>query len=135
MSREAFQAIKRVLKPDGVLVINTFVDYGATEDFFGASLYRTLQSVFPSVRVHGARDANSLFAASPRGSLNYLHLPELSEVHAEALAQVREAYTHVWEPDPQYGIVLTDDYNPVEYYDAVNREKLRRNLALSMKGP
>ena len=42
-----------------------------------------------------------------------------------------------WSPDdaelyvcnPQHGIVLTDDYNPVEFYDAANREDIRRGLA------
>ena len=38
MSREAFAAIARVLKPDGVLVINTFVDFGSRGDYLGASL-------------------------------------------------------------------------------------------------
>jgi spermidine synthase len=134
MSREAFTSVKRVLKPDGVLVINTFVEYGATRDFLAASLFKTLSSVFTGVRVHGAKDANSLFVASSRATLNFVHLPVLSEVHSEALTQVREAFTHVWEPDPAFGILLTDDYNPVDYYDAANREKLRRALALSMKG-
>jgi SAM-dependent methyltransferase len=134
MSREAFASVKRVLKPDGVLVINTFVDYEAKRDFLGASLFKTLSSVFSAVRVHGARGANSLFVASPRATLNFVHLPVLSEVHSDALSEVREAFTHVWEPDPSFGILLTDDYNPVEYYDAANREKLRRALALSMKG-
>ncbi len=134
MTREAFTAVRRVLKPDGVLVINTFVDYEATRDFLSASLFKTLSSVFPSVRVHGARDSNSLFVASPRSMLSYLHLPELSDVHSDAIREVREAFTHVWQPDPAFGIVLTDDYNPVEYYDAANREKLRRGLALSMRG-
>jgi predicted membrane-bound spermidine synthase len=40
MSREAFSAIRRVLKPEGVLVINTFVEFGATRDYFCASLYQ-----------------------------------------------------------------------------------------------
>ena len=31
------------------------------------------------------------------------------------------------------GIVLRDDYNPVEYYDAANRERFRRELALSVR--
>jgi len=29
--------------------------------------------------------------------------------------------------------VLTDDYNPVEFYDAANREVIRRNLAQSQR--
>jgi len=34
---------------------------------------------------------------------------------------------------PDHGIVLTDDYNPVEFYDAPNREDIRRRLAQGMK--
>jgi hypothetical protein len=36
-------------------------------------------------------------------------------------------------PDPNAGIVLTDDFNPVEFYDAANREQHRRALALSIR--
>lgn len=133
MSREAFLGIKRVLKPDGVLVINTFVDFGSTKDFLGASLYKTLSSVFSSVRVHGARRANTIFVASARSDLAMLHEPDLSDVHRAALAEVREAYNSQWQPDPAYGIVLTDDFNPVDFHDAANREKYRRALALTMR--
>ena len=38
MSVEAFLAARRVLKPDGILVINTFVDFSSPTDFLGASL-------------------------------------------------------------------------------------------------
>ena len=133
MSREAFEAIARLLKPDGVLVINTFVDVDAREDFLGASLMKTLRAVFPSVKAHGARGANTLFVASRRVPLTMLTLPDFSRVHPDALADVRLAFTTLWEPDPDAGIVLSDDYNPVEARDAANREKHRRGLALAMK--
>jgi len=42
------------------------------------------------------------------------------------------AYDYVVHPDPQSGIVLTDDYNPVEYYDAANREEYRKYTAMAM---
>ena len=135
MSREAFLGIKGVLKPEGVLVINTFVDFGSTKDFLGASLYKTLASVFPGVRVHGVRKANTFFVASPRADLSILHTPDFSEVHRDALAEVRHAYNGLWEPNPDYGRVLTDDFNPVDFYDAANRETLRRALAMTMKNP
>ena len=32
------------------------------------------------------------------------------------------------EFDPQQGRILRDDFNPVEFYDARNREDNRRNL-------
>ena len=34
---------------------------------------------------------------------------------------------------PEHGRVLTDDFNPVEFYDVRNRERIRRDLAVSMK--
>ena len=37
------------------------------------------------------------------------------------------------ETDPAHGIVLTDDYNPVEFRDAANREAIRKNLARSIQ--
>jgi predicted membrane-bound spermidine synthase len=133
MSREAFAAIARILKPDGVLVINTFVDFDSPGDFLGASLMKTLRSVFTSVRAHGARGTNMLFVASRRTPLDVLRLPDFGEVHPDVLADVRRAFTTLWEPDPDKGIVLTDDFNPVDFHDAANREKFRRRLALSMK--
>jgi hypothetical protein len=35
----------------------------------------------------------------------------------------------IMRADERSGIVLTDDYNPVEYHDASNRESFRRGLA------
>jgi hypothetical protein len=35
--------------------------------------------------------------------------------------------------DPGSGRILTDDYNPVEYFDARNREEVRKRLALAWK--
>jgi hypothetical protein len=46
--------------------------------------------------------------------------------------QVAAAFKGVVQADTNHGRVLTDDFNPVEYYDAANREKFRRQLALVM---
>src|SRR6185369_14561248 len=62
MTRQAFSEMRRILKPDGVLVINTFCDVEPTgNDFFGASLSKTLASAFPSVRIHNAGDGGNTF--------------------------------------------------------------------------
>ncbi len=132
LTREAFTAIRGVLKPDGVLVINTFVDFADPRDFFGTSLSKTLASVFPSVVAHGAPNANTLFVASPRPDLAMVREPVLTEVHPSALNDVRVAYERRWIPDPGAGMILTDDYNPLEYFDAAKRERYRRMLALSL---
>ena len=47
---------------------------------------------------------------------------------------LREAYDRQWVPDLSTGTVLTDDYNPLEYFDAAKRERYRRMLAISMGG-
>jgi len=133
MTREAFAAISRALNPDGVLVMNSFADVDPANEFVAASLARTLKSVFPSLRIHGIRGGNTLFVASPRAELAFLHPPLFTDVHPDALDEVRSAFGTQWEPDPGHGIVLTDDHNPIEFYDAANRERYRRSLALSMR--
>jgi hypothetical protein len=47
---------------------------------------------------------------------------------------VREAYGRLWVPDLSAGTVLTDDFNPLEYFDAAKRELYRRRIAVSMSG-
>ena len=79
------------------------------------------------------RNSNTLFVASLRSPLTVLNPPDFARVHPDAATEVKAAFARSWEPDLKRGIVLTDDYNPVEYYDAANREKMRRLLAMSMK--
>ncbi|HXG45999.1 MAG TPA: fused MFS/spermidine synthase [Methylomirabilota bacterium] len=133
MTREAFADVRRVLRPDGVLVINTFADLDSRHDFFGASLYKTLTNVFASVRIHAAQHGNTLYVASPDPALTLRHPPDFANVHSAAVAQVREAFNNLREPNLAHGRVLTDDFNPVEVFDAPNRERLRRLLALAMR--
>ena len=134
MTREAFSAVRRLLRTNGTLVINCFGDFDPGSDFFVASLEKTLTNVFSSVRVHNERNGgNVLFVASPRPDLKMLHEPDFTQVHATCRSQVEAAFGRIVETIPEHGIVLTDDYNPVEFYDAANRERIRRNLAHTMR--
>ena len=133
MTREAFSSMKRILKPEGVLVINTFADLDRN-DFFGASLHKTLTNVFTSVRIHAGRNGNTLFVCSAKPQLSIVNPPDYTGVYEGCLGLVKDAFASLREPDPRHGIILTDDYNPVEFYDAANREALRKNLALHAKG-
>ncbi len=133
MSREAFTSMKRVLHPHGTLVINTFADLDPGEDFFAASLSKTLASVFRSVRIHSGREGNTLFVASDRADLAPVREFDFSRVHSSTVFRVQEAFAGIRETDPARGIVLTDDFNPVEFYDAKNREELRKNLVGQMR--
>ncbi len=133
MTREAFGAMRRLLQPDGVLVMNTFADLSEGHDYFGASLYKTMTNVFGSVKIHVGRYGNTLYVGSPRTQLEFAHQPDYSDVYTGCLDEVEEAFANVVEPFPEHGRVLTDDYNPVEYYDAANREDIRRRLALGAR--
>jgi spermidine synthase len=128
MSREAFTAMKRALTPEGTLVINTFADLDPGHDFFAASLSKTLAAVFRSVRIHNGGEGNTMFVASNRPELAPLRPFDFARVHTSQLHNVQNAFAGIRETDPRHGIVLTDNFNPVEFYDAQNRETTRRNL-------
>jgi spermidine synthase len=129
LTREAFSAIRRVLRPGGTLVINSFGKLEAGRDFFTASLYKTLKAVFPGVRIHTFEDGGIFFAATDRPDPEFVHPPDLSGIHPRAYQETRTAFYELVHTVPEHGRVLTDDYNPVEYYDARNREEIRKNLA------
>jgi spermidine synthase len=129
MTREAFAEIKRVLAPGGVLTINTFGELERGRDFFPASLHKTLRSVFKHVRLHSTGHGAVFFAAADHPLDQFLRPPDLENIHPEAEAEVQAAFRNLVDTDPDHGMVLTDDYNPVEFYDAHHREEIRRNLA------
>ena len=135
MTAESFRAVKKVLNPGGVVVANTFADLSDAADFYATSLHRTLSSVFASVRVHGSPAGNALFVASDRPDLAFVRPPDLSGVHGAVRSEVAAAYNFTWSPPQDSGLVLTDDFNPLEFRDAPKREALRRAMALSMKAP
>ena len=128
MTRESFAAIRRALKPEGVLVINTFAELEGERSFFGASLHKTLNHVFPSIRIHASLNGNTFFVATARTNLTFLHPAPMERVFPGSKGLVEDAYTRIRDTDPGRGIVLTDNFNPVEFYDAPNRERTRRNL-------
>ena len=133
MTREAFESVHKVLKGDGTLVINTFGNLEPGKDFSTASLAKTLRVVFKSVKLHaGKSDGNIFFVASDQNKLTFLRDPDQTDVHPSVAGRVAAAFAGVVQADPTHGRVLTDDFNPVEFYDAANREQLRRELALFM---
>lgn len=133
MTREAFQAIKRILSPSGTLVMNTFGEFEAGRDFFMASLEKTLRAVFPSVKIHASGNGNVFFVASPAAVLTIKQEPDFDAVPLVCRQGVMSAFNGLVHADPDHGIVLSDDYNPVEYFDAASREEHRRRLAMHMK--
>lgn len=130
---ESFRAMQRSLNPAGTLVANTFVTLEPGRDFFGASLDQTLKQVFRHVRIHAAGNGNVFFVASNREGLTLLRQPRLAEVPVAVRNLVEEAFRRVEQFRPEHGIILTDDFNPIEFYDAANRESIRLSLAMGMR--
>lgn len=129
LTRQAFASMRRVLRPGGTLVINSFGELAPGRDFFTASLFKTLKAVFPGVRVHDSGNGGIFFAATDRPNPVFIHQPDLSNVHPYAQHDTDAGLADMVTPSPEDGRVLTDDYNPVEFYDAKNREEIRRRLA------
>jgi spermidine synthase len=132
-TREAFESMHRVLRPGGTLVINAFGELDTGKDFFTASLKKTLASVFHEVRIHTSGDGGMFFVACDRTPLEFLHQPVFEEVHPAALRATKDAFTGIVDTLPEDGRILTDDYNPAEFYDARNREEIRKRLALAIR--
>ncbi len=80
MTREAFASIRRVLRPGGVLVMNVFCELEPGRDFLAASLNKTLQSVFPGVRMHND-GGQTYFVATDHAEPRFVHPPEPDLVH------------------------------------------------------
>lgn len=133
LTREAFTAMHRVLRPGGSLVINCFGNLEEEHDFFAASLNKTLKSVFKAVHMHTSNRGAVFFAASDRIDQGFVHPPDFTGVHPLALQDMEAVFADVVDTPVDRGRVLTDDFNPVEFYDARNREEIRRRLAMSAK--
>lgn len=132
MTKEAFSEMARLLGDDGVLVINSFGEFRPGLDFFMGSLHKTLGAVFKNVKIHAQGNGNVFFAASQK-PLEAKPRQNIRGATGHLTAQIYSTMIPAPAPNPASGIVLTDDYNPVEFYDAPNREKHRRALALSVK--
>jgi spermidine synthase len=135
LTREAFSSIRRVLRPGGALVINSFGNLEPGHDFFVMSLDKTLKAVFTSVHLHTATsDGGMFFVASDRSPLAFVRPPDLKSIHPRVVDDAEASFNHIIETlHDEDGLVLTDDYNPAEFYDAKNREEIRHSLAMRAK--
>ncbi len=131
MTREAMRDLQHHLNAGGTLVMNTFGSFTPGRDFFCASVEKTLHAVFRSVRVHAGGNGNVFFVASDQPELRLRHPLDFDRLPSELRELARLTVDGVMQTDPSHGLILTDDYNPVDYYDAANREELRRRLALA----
>ncbi|MHC4469506.1 MAG: fused MFS/spermidine synthase [Planctomycetota bacterium] len=112
VTREFFEDLRRVMAPGAVLGMNSICPRGGQAE---ASMHRTLEQVFEHVEAFAlmpeARITNVFFFASD----SRLELPWVYEGDVEPL-RVR----------PEGGIVLTDQRNPVNHWNAPWAREIRR---------
>lgn len=119
-----------MLRPARLLPAS-FARIGEEQDFFAGSLTKTLNTVFATSKIHSGA-GNAYFVASDRPELAFVRQSDLERVHPRLVDRVQATYASA-VPQPAAGIVLTDDYNPVEFYHAINREMTQRELAIQFR--
>lgn len=135
ISVEALHLVRSRLAEDGVLAIN-FVGRLDSDDFMTASVIKTLRQVFANVEIYpivnpGAEKIGNLELIAYNGQAKKLPSDLISRfvIHPFAAKEVREAYQQkLVMPENQRGIVLTDNYNPIDCYDNKIKEFNRKNI-------
>lgn len=131
ITSEVFELIRAHLQPGGLLVINNFGDPKDGGGYLVAALHTTLRSVFRDVRIHHSGGASVFIVASAEAELIAAGKPTLDDVHPHALPVVVHALEHTISPAG--GALLTDDFNPADYFDAGNQEYIRRVTAVALR--
>ncbi len=140
MSAEAFVLAKKTLAPGGVVIINFIAGNQPDQRPVPASLHGTLKTVFKNVDVYGHRDfmrptpqvVNMVFVAYDHqaGIKDGEVLKSSGPVYP---ALEKEVTTILSRKVPLGGgpFIFTDDYNPVDFYDARTHERFRENALSS----
>ncbi|MCE5230805.1 fused MFS/spermidine synthase [bacterium] len=133
-SREAFEEIKRILAPGGVVALNTIAFTQGPDSLMSASLFRTAAGVFEESRGYFGElgeDPNDL-----RNVLMFFSNAPFSGVAVDAAAEA-------WRPELEKrrfhfaagsGIVVTDDLNPVDRWCARVNEYWREGIMADIGG-
>jgi spermidine synthase len=136
LSLEAMQLLKARMTPKGVLAINLMGALGE-RGFVTASVIKTVQAVFGQVQVHPVFAADTPDASGNLAIVAYdgpartprTDLLTAFPVHPLAEAGVRQGLQNTYRfPVSTPAMLLTDDYNPIDFYDLWLKEKVRRTI-------
>jgi spermidine synthase len=135
MSKEALQVLKKRLTPEGILGINVI---GSVKEhtYMTASIIRTLKEVFPVVETYLAFDPKEtngignleLFAFNRPPVPLDLATVRRFPVHPLARSARQGMEQQFTFPPETPTMVLTDNYNPIDFYDSWLKEILRKRI-------
>jgi len=134
VSIEALELIKQRLTPGGVLTINLAGSiYKKT--FMTASVIKTLSKVFDQVEIYPVSNLETSNGIGKLAVLAYMgkarKLQNLSEqikrIHPRLASDINNHLGNTFSfPKDTPAIILTDDYNPIDFYDRWMREEIRK---------
>jgi spermidine synthase len=134
LSVEAMRLAKQRLSPNGVLAIN-LVGSLKHHTLMTASVIKTLRSVFDQVAIYPAFDANSgegtgnIEIMAYDGAQRELHFDRIGNMNIHPLAEnnVRASIQRPFALPPNTdALILSDNYNPVDFYDLWLKERVRK---------
>lgn len=134
LSIEAMRLVKQRMAPDGILAVN-LVGSLKHHTLMTASVVKTLQSVFNQVAIYPTFDpalgegTGNLEIVAYDGAHRSLQLDRINKfaIHPSAERMVRLSMQQPFAfPQQTPALVLSDDYNPVDFYDLWLKEQVRK---------
>jgi len=134
LSIEAMQLTKQRLTPDGILAINVIGSL-KRNTLMTASVVKTIQSVFDQVALYPAfnpsagEGTGNIEIIAYDGAQRTLQLDRVKDmsIHPGAsdsvLLSIRQPYVL---PTNQGAMILSDNYNPIDFYDLWLKEEVRK---------
>ena len=136
LSIEALQLVGERMTEDGILAIN-LIGSLQQDPFMTASVIRTLRevfqtvSVFPNYSVEAESGGGNITVLAYNGPERPLPLADMMRfpVHPFAQAGVSRFLGRQYRfPDNTRSVVLTDDYNPIDFFDVELKEWVRKTI-------
>lgn len=135
LSKEALITVKQRMAPGAVLGINIWGNLRG-DTYITASIVRTLKEVFSTVDIYPGFDVSSRNAIGNLELFAYDHAPVI--INREQLVKytvhpmvgnVRDLMLKKFEFPPNTpAMILTDGYNPIDFYDVKNKEFNRKRI-------
>jgi spermidine synthase len=121
ITREFFLEVQKSLKPDGVLILNSVGILGGEAPTFTGSLVRTIQSVFPNLKIYAFQPTdptklqNILYIARNGDTPIDLENEFVRATYDTTEVRIGDIEIPLWYFDIKNELTLTDDHVPTEY--------------------
>lgn len=135
LSVEALRSLHKLMRPGAVLAIN-LVGSLRRQPYMTWSVLRTVAAVFDQVEVYPAfnpaaeEGVGNMAVVAYDGPVRQRDARlDPAEVHVDVRSRLRHSMANPIRGDfSRQGILLTDDYNPIDFYDAWLKESVRWSI-------